>query len=79
MRVEGRPGASFSAGKASRFFSGSSDTRWYQGQGGRSFDLSPDGQRVIVVKDRNGADSPCPTSIRIFVNGSKRERVGKEQ
>jgi serine/threonine-protein kinase len=69
MRVEVQPGASFSAGKPSRFFSaGYSSTDWYQGQGGRSFDLSPDGQRFLVVKEADDPDARRSSSLNVVVN-----------
>jgi serine/threonine-protein kinase len=69
MRVEIAPGTSFSAGRPSRFFPGTySSMDWYRGQGGRAFDLSPDGSRFIVVKDRPRVDSQRPTGMHVVLN-----------
>ena len=69
MRVEVGSGESFSVGKPAQFFtSGYSSAGWRRSFAGRAFDLSPDGQRFIVIKDQPGLNSRRTSSIRVVQN-----------
>ena len=53
----------FSAGNPSKLFDG----RWYIGQSGRTYDVSGDGQRFLMIKDVAASDqiaaSPTMTVV----------------
>jgi hypothetical protein len=55
----------FSAGKASKLFDGP----WYAEQAGRTYDVSRDGKRFLMIKDTVVLDprSPSQTSATITV------------
>jgi serine/threonine-protein kinase len=78
MRVEVQTGASFSAGKPTRFFAqGYSNAAWTRGQGGRTFDLTPDGQRFLVVEDAPDEDSRRDNRMNVVLNWpAQLERIG---
>src|SRR4030095_5387487 len=78
IRVEVQTGASFSAGKPSRFFAPSySNAAWTRGQGGRSFDLTPDGQRFLVVEDAPDEDSRRDGGLNVVLNWQEQlKRIG---
>jgi hypothetical protein len=78
MRVEVRTGASFSAGKPTRFFAqGYSNAAWTRGQGGRTFDLTPDGQRFLVVEDAPDENSRRDNRMNVVLNWQAQlERIG---
>ena len=65
MAVSIPPGPTFAAGKPQVVFEG----RYFTG-GGRSFDVSPDGRRFLMIKDARGtrAEAPSPPQIVVVQN-----------
>jgi hypothetical protein len=51
MAVPVEAGSSFRAGNPARLFTGP----YFAALNGRTYDVSPDGQRFLMVKDRTGA------------------------
>jgi eukaryotic-like serine/threonine-protein kinase len=57
-------GATFSAGKPAVLF----DTRYFaQATGGRSYDVSPDGRRFLMIKEPSTVDNRAPSASIVVV------------
>ena len=70
MSVRIEHGRTFAAATPTKLFEGR--TRYYLGGGGnqgRTYDVSPDGRRFLMIKTGGGTDAPAaPASITVVLN-----------
>jgi hypothetical protein len=74
MVVPVQTAPTFSAGNPSKLFEG----RWEIGQNGRTYDVSKDGQRFLMIKNAtSGEQASAPTPINVVLNwsGELKQRV----
>jgi hypothetical protein len=79
LSVPVQPSPSFSVGNATRLF----DARYFTAVQARSYDVSPDGRRFLMIKDAPiSAQSPdaTPASIVVVLNWTQElNRTAAEQ
>ena len=63
-------GAMFSAGNPAKLF----DTRYYSGTAGRTYDVSPDGQRFLMIRTARPPSRPRPRRPRAWSSSSTGSR-----
>jgi serine/threonine-protein kinase len=73
MRVPVMTGSTFAAGTPSKLF----DAPYFFGPGvvgrGRTYDVSPDGRRFLMIKERSSVDEAAPSPRLIFVQNWREE------
>ena len=74
MSVPVQTTSTFTAGNPTKLFEG----KWYVGQPGRTYDVSADGQRFLMIKDAAGGNQTAPSAnINVVLNWTEelRQRV----
>ena len=64
MSVPVQSGTSFSAGTPQVLFEG----KYFSGNAGRTYDVSPDGQRFLMIKDAAATTSSAPSQFVVVLN-----------
>ena len=67
MAVSVRTSATFSQDNPRKLFDGP----WYVGQSGRTYDVSSDGRRFLMLKEASGAQAGPPITINVVLNWSE--------
>jgi serine/threonine-protein kinase len=63
MRVPLTTGSTFAAGNPTKLLDGP----YFFGAPGRTFDVSPDGRRFLMIKDADVPDAPAPSARLVLV------------